>query len=936
MSPADQVLVERWRKHRDADAFAELVSRYAGMVYATCRRVLNNASEAEDVAQECFLKLATTDAGIRTSVPGWLHRVATNRSLDRLESLRRRAARERRFAADLPAVAGDGVEDLQRHVDEAIANLPEFYRAPLLAHFFAGQSYEELARAFGIPRSTAAYRVRRAVELVRRQLAKKGVVVPAAALASSLAGQAAQAAPASLVAALCKVAIAGAAMPGMAFGATLGGAVLMKKALLTLAVVAAVLAVGLGVHELRNLEPKTVSNAVAATEDGGGLATPADVATPESEVRPSPLEKTTLQATAAESAAAIGSGPAVARVAGRVTSAEGAPFPGAEVRLTVTRDLLGYDLVNSFTAATGPDGSYAIEGIDAFGKGWLSAAAVGFAGAPGKRELTLVAGSRHEGNDFALGEADFVVTGQVVNTVHQPVPRALVDLVHCGYSEDLYTHGRRGTGTISNVGHLARTCTDDHGRFELPLPKDGLCDLRVTKDGYGVALFGRISPGPEEVVLVLRGEGLIAGHVRTPEGRPVAGVVVEAMGQAGVAGFDPADGVATIADGFVRAETDAEGAYRLGGLGESFAYTVSVHDPRVLAEFIDYMGQHPDDTMAELLRYSTLRAAEEEPGRKCGVRVAAGRTTTVDLVYRPASRLYGRVTGEGNGVPVYPFCVEVFAPEEWDADADAARPLARAFTDADGAYSVLLELDGPTRICVQGEYWHFAGSDECAKEPLEVQMDPGAAREFSFSVPGPITVPVRYVDDEGRPRADVGAAIRPGGQSGGWRGRQDVGPDGRAILVGLPPDVPLQAVAIGPGGSAVGVSAAFVGKPGESLPEVTVACGLHGGIQGSLVDSEGKPEADTLYWCRGRGRGDELTDSAMIRTDSGGRFNVTHALPEGEYSEVYLSRWDADSSAEAPMAVVTDVSIAAGEVADLGAVTVTPAPADTHGAVGPE
>ena len=53
----DRVLWESWRRERDADAFAELVSRHAGLVYGVCRRVLGNDSEAEDAAQECFVQL---------------------------------------------------------------------------------------------------------------------------------------------------------------------------------------------------------------------------------------------------------------------------------------------------------------------------------------------------------------------------------------------------------------------------------------------------------------------------------------------------------------------------------------------------------------------------------------------------------------------------------------------------------------------------------------------------------------------------------------------------------------------------------------------------------------------------------------------------------------------------------------------------------------
>ncbi len=72
----DLALLDAWRKERDADAFSELVSRYAGMVYATSRRVLKNSDDAEDVAQECFLALAELKADVHSSLAGWLRRIA--------------------------------------------------------------------------------------------------------------------------------------------------------------------------------------------------------------------------------------------------------------------------------------------------------------------------------------------------------------------------------------------------------------------------------------------------------------------------------------------------------------------------------------------------------------------------------------------------------------------------------------------------------------------------------------------------------------------------------------------------------------------------------------------------------------------------------------------------------------------------------------------
>lgn len=74
MAISDAVLFEKWIAARDADAFAEIVSRHSAMVYSTCRRVLGNLSDAEDVAQECFIELARAKKTIRPS-PGLFQRL---------------------------------------------------------------------------------------------------------------------------------------------------------------------------------------------------------------------------------------------------------------------------------------------------------------------------------------------------------------------------------------------------------------------------------------------------------------------------------------------------------------------------------------------------------------------------------------------------------------------------------------------------------------------------------------------------------------------------------------------------------------------------------------------------------------------------------------------------------------------------------------------
>ena len=99
----DQDLLQQWTAQRDAQAFREITSRYAAMVYATCCRVLRNTNDAEDLTQECFEVLTRTDRQPSTNLGAWLHAVAVNRCLNHLKAADRRRDRERVYVEEADA-----------------------------------------------------------------------------------------------------------------------------------------------------------------------------------------------------------------------------------------------------------------------------------------------------------------------------------------------------------------------------------------------------------------------------------------------------------------------------------------------------------------------------------------------------------------------------------------------------------------------------------------------------------------------------------------------------------------------------------------------------------------------------------------------------------------------------------------------------------------
>src|SRR5262249_54987263 len=134
----DVALLRSYAAGGDARAFAELVRRYSGMVYATARRVTGNSSAAEDISQDCFLRLAQCSAAIRGSLGAWLHRTSLNRSLELLRSERARRLREARSMPQLPGQSDDDAAALIKRVDQALDSLPRDQRELITEHFLCG------------------------------------------------------------------------------------------------------------------------------------------------------------------------------------------------------------------------------------------------------------------------------------------------------------------------------------------------------------------------------------------------------------------------------------------------------------------------------------------------------------------------------------------------------------------------------------------------------------------------------------------------------------------------------------------------------------------------------------------------------------------------------------------------------------------------------
>ena len=169
---AERLLVDACRGGDMAGAYTELVKRHSRSVYAVCLGTLGNIHDAEDIAQETFIRGIARIGQLRdgTQFGPWIMKIARNLCIDYVR-------RRQRGAAILAQQDRDRNCSEAAHVDlrEAIAKLPEKYRLPLLLYYFDGRSSESVARTLGISTDGALTRLSRARKELRKLIDSKGV-----------------------------------------------------------------------------------------------------------------------------------------------------------------------------------------------------------------------------------------------------------------------------------------------------------------------------------------------------------------------------------------------------------------------------------------------------------------------------------------------------------------------------------------------------------------------------------------------------------------------------------------------------------------------------------------------------------------------------------------------------------------------------------------
>jgi len=173
-----------------ATDFTTFMRNYQDMVFSTAARLTGNDAQAEDIAQEVFLKAYQNYSHLASSptAGGWLKTVATNLSLNHLSRYRKRwrffsefkrsddtdDAPEVEFAAPDTFFTGFDAEDRRAIVDDALNHLPEHQRVPLVLFHFEDMPYDEIAKRLNVSLAKVKTDILRARSALAKILTRSG------------------------------------------------------------------------------------------------------------------------------------------------------------------------------------------------------------------------------------------------------------------------------------------------------------------------------------------------------------------------------------------------------------------------------------------------------------------------------------------------------------------------------------------------------------------------------------------------------------------------------------------------------------------------------------------------------------------------------------------------------------------------------------------
>ena len=147
----------------------EAVERYGDMLYRLCLLSLRNTADAEDAVQETFLKYVQKSHDFRSAEheKAWIITVATNKCRDMLRY------RTRHLTEREELLLGYAIEKEDSGILDALMEIPEKYKTPLMLFYIEGYKVDETADIMGISLSAAKMRLSRGRKLLEEKYRKE-------------------------------------------------------------------------------------------------------------------------------------------------------------------------------------------------------------------------------------------------------------------------------------------------------------------------------------------------------------------------------------------------------------------------------------------------------------------------------------------------------------------------------------------------------------------------------------------------------------------------------------------------------------------------------------------------------------------------------------------------------------------------------------------
>ena len=176
MDEIEEIQLVRASQQGDREAFSRLVQQYGRIVFAMCLSTMGHAHDADDLAQEVFMKAFVQINSLRQAdrFGPWLTRICRNTATDFLRSRRRQEPLDLDRIEFNPTPGGEpDVEGLNK----ALASLPEPLRQAVLFYYLDRRSTHSVAQALGISPDGVMTRLSRARRMLRERLNHKGRIL---------------------------------------------------------------------------------------------------------------------------------------------------------------------------------------------------------------------------------------------------------------------------------------------------------------------------------------------------------------------------------------------------------------------------------------------------------------------------------------------------------------------------------------------------------------------------------------------------------------------------------------------------------------------------------------------------------------------------------------------------------------------------------------